>query len=38
MQGYAELILGLGLYLEKFPDKDFIGRRQLRMQRFSSKM
>jgi hypothetical protein len=33
MQGYAELILGPCLYLEKFSDKDFIGRRQLQMQR-----
>jgi hypothetical protein len=28
----VELILGPGLYLEKFSDKDFIGRRELRMQ------
>jgi hypothetical protein len=31
MQGYAELILGPGLCLEKFSDMDFIGRRQHRM-------
>jgi IS30 family transposase len=31
MQGYAELVLGPDLYLEKFLDKDFIGRRQLWM-------
>jgi hypothetical protein len=28
----AELILGLGLYWGRFSDKDFTGRRQLRMQ------
>jgi hypothetical protein len=33
MQGYVELILGPDLYLEKFSDKDFNGRRQLQMQR-----
>jgi hypothetical protein len=28
----VELILGLGLYWERFLDKGFIGRRQLQMQ------
>jgi glycine cleavage system aminomethyltransferase T len=32
MQACADLILDLGLYWVKFLDKDFIGRRQLRMQ------
>jgi hypothetical protein len=32
MQVYVDLILGLGPYWEKCLDKDFIGRRQLRMQ------
>jgi hypothetical protein len=32
MQVYVDLILGLGLCWGRFSDKDFIGRRQLRMQ------
>jgi hypothetical protein len=32
MQVCVDLILGLGSCLEKCLDKDFIGRRQLRMQ------
>ena len=32
MKDCVELILGLGLYWGRFLDKDFIGRRQLRMQ------
>jgi hypothetical protein len=32
MQDCVELTLGPGLYLERFLDKVFIGRRQLRMQ------
>jgi hypothetical protein len=33
MQDCVELILGLGLCWGRFSDNDFIGRRQLRMQR-----
>jgi hypothetical protein len=33
----VELILGLGLYMEKFSDKDFIGRRQLQMHQIKFK-
>jgi hypothetical protein len=33
MQDCAELILGLDLYWDRFLDKNFIGRRQLRMRR-----
>jgi hypothetical protein len=33
MQAYVDLTLDLGLCLEKFFVKDFIGQRQLRMQR-----
>jgi hypothetical protein len=32
MQVYVDLILGLDPYWEKCSDKDFTGRRQLRMQ------
>jgi hypothetical protein len=32
MQDCVELILGLGLCWGRFSDKDFTGRRQLRMQ------
>jgi hypothetical protein len=31
MKDCMELILGLGLYCERFLDKDFIGRRQQRI-------
>jgi hypothetical protein len=32
MQDCMKLILGLGIYWGRFSDKDFTGRRQLRMQ------
>jgi hypothetical protein len=37
MQGYAELILGLCLYMEKFLDNDFLAEGSFRCSGFSSK-
>jgi hypothetical protein len=37
MQDYVDLILGLGLCWERFLDRDFTGRRQLRMPQIWSK-
>jgi hypothetical protein len=37
MQDCVDLILGLGLCWERFLDRDFTGRRQLRMQQIWSK-
>jgi hypothetical protein len=37
MQGYVELILGPNIYWKRFLDIDFIGQKQLRMQRIWSK-
>jgi hypothetical protein len=38
MQGYAELILGPDLYLEKFSDKDLLAEGSFGCSGFSSKM